>query len=607
MNSRLHNNRALWFGWVLAGLLFLYYSALSNQLPLGAGPDAKANNDVTAFILKHGRLAILPEDEDKLAYTPYGGTRATRPPLAYLVSALMVTLAGKDASNPGSTEFRLAARKGSALLVALAVMVLFQAFHLYSGSTVASALLALIVGLMPQWTFIGTYNNDDSAALLAGALVLFSLLRLYRFGPVSSNAVWLGFAAGIAILSKPTAWLLLPMLALAGLLLTRTTLRDWLRKAAIALLVLLLAGGWWPLWNMAHLGWDDPLQIKVVQRVASRHARLNSALTFSYSDKGIGAADLVLRNQNQFLTKAFVSTVGNLDWLRIRVGPLQYRFYGLLFLLAFFLLLLMVIKPPSSSSGASWRHRLLGGLLLLGLLTQLGGYLLANLYNDIQEQGKYLLPALGLLLLPLLPILQQLHQSLARQLLRWPASHLRLHSRCHLQSFVLLLLIVLSVHLQALIIYVIPYYWPQPRRLQVRRMLPFEIRTEDIIKSNNISNIQLNDRRQLQITADGPDPWFILPGSYCKLLQGPNVLFRVRLQAEQRGTFGLFWEQKPGAGFKTTAQVTARYRAGTSEFILGLAKHGCFRLRIDPMDHPGTIRIIGMAAVRIDVDWPVAP
>ncbi len=607
MNPNPHNHLNIWLGWALAGLFFFYYALLSNSLPLGSGPDFRAHNDVTAFIVKHGRLAMLPEDEGKLYFTPYGGSRATRPPLAYLVSAAMVRLVGEDASSPGSVAFRLAARKGSALLVALAVMVLFYGFQLYSRSTPASVLLALIIGLMPQWTFIGTYNNDDSAALLAGALVLFSLLRLYRFGPVLSNAVWLGLAAGVAILSKPTAWLLLPMLVLAGVLLARTTLRDWLKKAALAVLVLLLAGGWWPLWNMAHLGWNDPFQVKVVQRVAARHTRLNTALTFSYSDKGIGATDLLLHNHDQFLTKTFVSTVGNLDWMRIRVGPLQYRFYGVLFVLAFFLLLVMAIKPPSRGSGASWRRNLLGLLLLLGLLTQLGGYLLVNLYNDVQEQGKYLLPALGLLLLPLLPLLQRLHGALARQLCRWPSSHLSLHSRCHAQSFTLLLVIVLWVHLQALVSYVIPYYWPQPHRMQVRRMLPFKIRVTDIQSRNDISELQLTKRGQLQITATGPDPWFTLPRAYCKLLQGPNVLFRVRLQARQRGTFSLFWEQQPGGGFTTAAQATARYRAGASEFVLGLAKQDCYRLRIDPMNHSGTVRIVDMAAVRIDIDWPVAP
>jgi len=610
-NNKASIHNSFWICGLLAGLFFFYYASLSNYLPLGAGPDFRAHNDVTAFIVQYGRLAELPEDEAKLYFSPYGGTRATRPPLAYLVSAVMVKLGGFQlaASHPESKEFRLAARKGSALLAALAVMVLFQAFRLYSHSTIASVMLALIVGLLPQWTFIATYNNDDSAALLAGALILYSLLYLYRNGLTWPASSWLGLAAGIAILSKPTAWLLLPMLTVASLVLANTSLRDWLKKAALALLVLLLAGGWWPVWNMLHLGWDDPIQAKVVQRVAARHERLNTNLTFSYADKGIGAKDLILRNHNQFLTKTFISTVGNLDWMRLRVGPLQYGFYGLLFLLGFVRLLWLtgVRESPGSSSPGGHKQNLLGGLLLLGLISQLGGYLLANLYNDIQEQGKYLLPALGLLLLPLSILLKKAHLGLANTLCRWPASRFRLHGNCSSHAFVLLTAVILLIHLQALLRYVIPYYWPPTHRLQVRRMVPFNIRPQDIQKQNDIVRLAINAQQQIDITANGPDPWFILPKSYCRLLQGPNVLFRVRLQAWQQGSFNVFWETRPGTGFQATAQASARYPAGVSEFILGLSKTGCQRLRIDPMNQPGKVRILDMAAVRIDIDWPVAP
>jgi len=606
MNSRPKSGLNFWLGWLLAGLFFFYYAFLGNHLPLGSGPDFRAHNDITAFIAGHGRLARLPEDEGELYFTPYGGTRASRPPLSYLVSALIITLAGKDISNPEAPEFRIAARKGSALLVALAVMVLFQAFRLYCGSTPAGMLLAVIVGLMPQWAFIGSYNNDDSAALVAGALVLYSLIRLYRSRLTWSNAAWLGFAAGIAILSKPTAWLLLPMLALSTLLLARITVRDWFKKAALALLILILAGGWWPLWNMVHLGWNDPVQAKVVQRLATRHLRLNHDLTYSYSDKGVSATDLVLHNYNNFLTKTFVSTIGNLDWLRIRVGSLQYGCYGVLFLLGFIRLLLLTGTPKGQDTVAG-RQRLFGLLLLLGLLTQLGGYLLVNLYNDIQEQGKYLLPALGLILLPLAPLLRKLHKALAAILCSWTSRYIRLSSNCHGQSLALLVAVILFVHLDALYTYIIPYYWPPSHRIQVRRMVPFTIRIQDIQARHDISRLALNNQQQLEITASGPDPWFILPSVYCKLLRGPNMLFRVRLQATQRGRFSLFWESKPGAGFTASAQVSARYTSGSSEFILGLTINDCHRLRVDPVNHSGSVQILDMAAVRIDIDWPVAP
>ena len=95
-----------------------YYLTTALFLPYGAGPDYDAHFDSARFLFTEGRLAILPQDLDKLHLTAYGSTRALRPPLPYIVAAGAAHLLSWT-----DIELRILFRAGSALLCALAVAV----------------------------------------------------------------------------------------------------------------------------------------------------------------------------------------------------------------------------------------------------------------------------------------------------------------------------------------------------------------------------------------------------------------------------------------------------------------------------------------------------
>ena len=146
-------------GALLVFFAFLvYYLATATALPYGAGPDYDAHFDGARFIYAEGRLAVLPEDASNLQFTAYGSTRALRPPLSYLVAAA----AARGFSWTG-IELEMLFRIGSALLCALTLGLIFSATSRYLDDRWLALGGALLVGLLPQFTFIASHLNDDSA------------------------------------------------------------------------------------------------------------------------------------------------------------------------------------------------------------------------------------------------------------------------------------------------------------------------------------------------------------------------------------------------------------------------------------------------------------
>ena len=300
---------------ILLFILFCcYYAATAWHLPRGAGPDGEAHYDVAKFIFEKGRLAVLPSDVDSLLLTPYGSTRALRPPLSYLFIDL---------------------RLGSGLLLALAVVLAFFSLSLLFGRYWLALAGALLFGLLPQLAFIASYTNDDSGAIFSGTALTFAMVLILRKGLTVATTIVFGLSAGLVLLSKFTAWLMLP-LAVCFLIPYVWKLRLRAGKyLAIIFVMMMLGGAWWIVFNMYHYGLNDPVLTKISQQLSEHYARIPDPGNRGYISRGIGASQLMLHNHKNFIGESFKATVGNLDWLRLRLGWPQYLLYALVFAIGF--------------------------------------------------------------------------------------------------------------------------------------------------------------------------------------------------------------------------------------------------------------------------------
>lgn len=276
MRARSAIRRPLTFA-VALGLLAIVNAVAWSWLvpPGGAAPDEQAHDNVARYVAEHWSMPTLGDPgfgielqpiefrgrDILFPYQPY----ATHPPAAYFLSA--VWIAGRGTS--GEPPRYLWSRASQALLTGLLVVLTFLAARvmfparpeLWAGGT-------SLVAMWPQVMFIGSYLNPDAAATTASAAVIYAWFRGARRGWRRRDALLLGALLGCALLTKPTAWVLIAATPLVAALTLRSGWRHAASRVALTCLGMLAISGPWAVQQMQR--YDGDLTGVLVQRAAVR-------------------------------------------------------------------------------------------------------------------------------------------------------------------------------------------------------------------------------------------------------------------------------------------------------------------------------------------------
>ncbi len=575
---------------------FYYYTLTARYLPLGAGPDGPAHVNVAKFIHRYHRLPVLPADEDRLEYTPYGTTRALRPPLSYIVSAAVAWIV----HNPDRSLLH-DLRLGSALLCALAVTFTFLALWLLFDRFWFGLCGAFLLGLLPQFTFIASYTNDDSGAVFSATFLVFALAVVTRRGLTVPSMITVSAAAGLVILSKFTAWLLLPFAALMLLPYLWTERRHLVSYVPLGAVVMVLAGGWWLLFNTYHYGVDDILLNDISREISAKHARLPDPYDRGFSSLGISAYQLIVENYKNFVGESFKSTIGNLDWLRLRVGWLQYTFYLIVTICALIYVPLRLGTVAASglfrqsgvsqSPGQDWRRLWLELVLIAAILFQGLMYVRFNLNYDIQVQGKYLLPVA-------LPVLVLFFGLIDWVVGREAGAPARAGPSWISVIAVAGIVAAVIVHVNALREYVLPYYYPKPQNFNLKPFHDLELGDNSLVQSTYQAEVGFG-YRQWRVTSFGVDPQIVLDPAVCRHVS-VNALALIEVTATEPDTFKIYFDD--GTGYSEKLMTSARFGPGENTLVMLFGARNCRGLRLDPLSKPGHVVITRIALAPLGID-----
>ena len=383
----------------------------------------------------------------------FGNSRLLRPPLGYGTAAVIAKVRGTTVYHhePRYYSYRLA----NAFFGALTIALTYATVTLLFNSALVGLLGSLLVGLMPQFTFIASYLNDDSAAIAAVSLIVFSMAKIVRNGASFSNCLLFALSIGVTIISKKAAWVFLPSAILFYLGFILRFERGFFSKHIAMAIVFILAGGWWLVFNMYQYGWNDPILSKVIGRASWENTELDLNQFGTIAVHGIGVSELLLGNFGNFIGKSYIAFVGLLDWVKLRVGPAQYSYY--LFIAFGLVANLLFLTIEAFQSRLQNKRVWLEIILYISCISQILAYAWANAFNDIQVQGKYIIPVI-------LPMLI-LSLSFYAKLMQWLFKHvhfLQTQASQPLKIMVASLVIIspVIIHLDALIHYVAPFYWP---------------------------------------------------------------------------------------------------------------------------------------------------
>ncbi len=570
--------------WLVASVLFagflVYYFSYTDELSFNGGPDEEPHYHAARFIEQHGRMAVYPDDEARLYFSRHGTTRSFRPPFAYLTGVG----AAKSLDVLGIQE-RARYRIGSAVLGALAVALVFLAAAALCGALWISLFGALSFGLLPQFTFLSAYFNDDVAAVTSVALLVYGLVLMLRRGVGLGPLLLVGVATGLIIISKPSAWAVS-----FGLLLGLPWLmvRDGvpLRRAlAVMVPVILVSGGWWIAFNMSQHGIGDPLNWGVERALGIKYRDLPEGVGLSYAAQGVTLLQL-LSNYDNFLIETYKSAVGNLDWLRLEMGPLQYGFYGALL--------------SAAGAGAVWfwisprrppaLPRLMLLVFLISLMLQIAAYFWINLHRDSQAQGRYLLPAAPIVVLLMCGAVDRLSRVVCGG---WLGKR-PLAAAVSAVVAGLTLTIPVYVHLNGLVHRVLPFYQlAYYYRLQPEDFVELPAGWEEPEQTHQLA--MHPRRRSVVMRSSGPDPWLVLDRAHTSLFHS-GVVVRVTLESRANGTFAVYWDE--GRGLSEALSARRHFNIGHQVLYLYLPTQRPQLIRVDPLAAVGEVIVYEIAVAR---------
>ncbi len=277
---------AVWGTTALFGLLLALWSTFA---PLGRAPDEPAHADLLDHIARGGSYPdfdgrqtstamisafvdyvpglegdwLTPESApppaDRRTFDEYGGAAASgygnqmpqHPPLYYLAigTALRVERAvSPDSHPPLDREWNIVRLMNAALVLPVPVLTWIDARRLRASATVATT-AAIVPLAVPQLFHIGASINNDNLLILLSAVVAVLVAGVLGGDRCPTRAALLGTIAGLALLTKSFAFVLLPWIALAygyQVWNARDHWRQSIQCFLIAGVAMIGVGGWWP-------------------------------------------------------------------------------------------------------------------------------------------------------------------------------------------------------------------------------------------------------------------------------------------------------------------------------------------------------------------------
>ena len=302
-------------------------------MPFNEGPDEYMRSRIVEYIVEYGKLPTGYQQE--IMDYSWGFTYAFRPILPQILEAGFARVGMLFTSDAFSLLF--AGRLSSILCgLVFAGYVRTIAKKLFDRSGI-QWLFTLLTVCLPQATFLFTYLNCDSMALMAAAMIVWYLLKGMNDSFSIPVCLKLAVSFSICILSYYNAYgfLITGALVFFGYYLEKNRQgghcwKEFWAKGVLILGVVLLLSGWWFVRNY-FLYDGDILGLKTQDEYAEKYAMdiLKPSNRQTYQNQGHSMLYMLFRSDFvSSVVKSFIGVLGPL-WYALRWW--MYAGYGMIF------------------------------------------------------------------------------------------------------------------------------------------------------------------------------------------------------------------------------------------------------------------------------------
>lgn len=361
------------YNWVLSLIIFSAVLILCwvFTVPFNKAPDESAHFGLMSFIAQNLVLPVAGDPELSKVIGRYSVWYGALPCLPYVLGAAGVKVGTYMADN---SSLYLFARFMSALAGIGTVYLSFIIVRLlFRDNFFMKISVPLAVLLIPQASFIFSYVNNDAFTLFAITLCYYFISKCAVNGWTGRDSVFLGGSAGLCLLSKPNAYIIIPVIAIFLAVEFFKRYKEGIKYSSILCVSAFIVSGWWFVRNSILYN-GDFLAVK------------KSTLIYSYSyyDRGWSIVEFL------FNTPWIKMSFGSFWALFLDVRLPLWYYYIIIFIIMVSLLG-FILNTSKLTSCKMFSGR--GKVLVLFAFSFMLAVMLSlwhSYTNSFQAQGKYL-------------------------------------------------------------------------------------------------------------------------------------------------------------------------------------------------------------------------
>ena len=358
--------------------------------PFGDGPDEINRYKVVSYIETYGH--IPKGDEPQIIIDGYGASYAFQPILTYMIEGFLLKIL-----SPLSLSFDrklIIARYVNVIFGLIGAFFTIKLSKLIFDDEQAAYLFSLSVILLPQNIFIYTYVNTDGLGLMSVIIMIYAIIRGYRYDFDRSSLIALAVSISLCLLSYYNCYgyILMAFIAFIQYFAVNMSYKQMFAKGLPIALSVLVLSGWWFIRNCILYGGDIfALNARRECAQATGNILWLENMANTYQAQGYSLYEMVFETDYYTLVwKSFIAMFGPMAIPTHHYVYMGFKYLAVICLLS---LLIPIRSKIMDSLKGSYRY-IIWSVLIAGMIIPV---ILALYYSytwDFQPQGRYYLPCL---------------------------------------------------------------------------------------------------------------------------------------------------------------------------------------------------------------------
>ncbi len=360
-------------------------------------PDEAMRYLIPQYMFDTGKLPT--GTEPAVINQIWGFSYALYPYLTSQISLVFMKLFSLFTTAPLVLLF--AARLTSVLSGFGTMLFAFKSGELVFKEKEFSLLFGTLVGFVPQFIFLCSYQNNDCFAVFCSAIIIYCWIYALKNGWTLKICLLLGIGCGLCMLSYYSAYIYLAASLLVYFVsraIKKEKVSDIFLKALFIILIAFLIAGWFFVRNyMIHNG--DILGRRTLNELAEQFAMEGFKPSQLANPHNLGLTlketfiSVYPGQEMRWPVIVFYSFFGCFGYMEHWLVKPIYAVYFILVAVPIILFVIYMIIKGKKEKPFALSGKLTIVLWLL-IFMNLGLFMIMVYYSDFQAQGRYMMPSL---------------------------------------------------------------------------------------------------------------------------------------------------------------------------------------------------------------------